>query len=79
MSFTKQLADDDGKSSLAFPVRPSARSFPLTLVSKFDVFLVRRGEDLLLLLVCGESRSRVVVLLAVEAVEDDLGCREADG
>lgn len=60
---------------------PLSGSFarPLTLVDKFDVLLVRRGEDLLLLLACGESRSWVVVLLAVEAVENDLGRGEADG
>lgn len=59
------------------PVRPSVHF--LTLVDKSDVSLVRGGEALLLLVVCEESQSRVMVLLAVETVENYLGCREADG
>lgn len=51
----------------------------LTLVDEFDVQLVRGGEALVLLVVCGQRWSRVVVLLAVQAVENNLGRREADG
>lgn len=51
----------------------------LTLVDESDVLLVRGGEVLILLVVCGQRWSRVVVLLAVQAVENNLGRRDADG
>lgn len=53
---------------------------PLTLVDELDVLLVRGGEALLLLLllVRRQGRRGVMVLLAVEAVENDLGRREAE-
>lgn len=62
---------------LIFPVRPLTHF--LTVIDKLDVFLVRCGETLFLLVVCGESRSWVMILLTVEAIENYLGCREADG
>lgn len=48
----------------------------LTFVDKFDILLVCRSEALFLLVVCGKSR--VMVLLTIQTVENYLGCREAD-
>lgn len=50
----------------------------LTFMDKFDVLLMCRSEALFLLVVCGERRRRVIVLLTIETVENYLGCREAD-
>lgn len=46
------------------------------LIDKLDVFLVRGGETLVLLVARWESGSRLMVLLTVEAVENYLRCRE---
>lgn len=87
MSFTKQLARDGCVDTarqwkalsrlLVFPVRLSVHF--LTLIDKLDVLLVRGREALFLLVVCGASRSRVMVLLAVQTVENYLGRGEAEG
>lgn len=90
MSFTKQLVRDERldtvrqRDMLFFLILLYFQSdHPfihfLTLIEKFDVFLVCCSEALFLLVVCGASRSRVMVLLTIRTVENNLGCREADG
>lgn len=65
---------------LAFSSFQSDRSVHLlTVVDELHVFLVCGGESLFLAVVCGQSRSRLMVLLTIRAVENYLGCREADG
>lgn len=87
MSFTKQLVRDERldtvrqRDMLFFLILLYFQSdHPfihfLTLIEKFDVFLVCCSEALFLLVVCG---AMVMVLLTIRTVENNLGCREADG